>query len=140
MDVQIASSASVEYAGGMKCQYCGNKAKKVMGNVIYPHRKSLWKKKFFRCDPCDAHVGCHDTGNGRFKSMGQLANRALRRLRIRAHDAFDPIWQSGQMKRQLAYAWLANQMGLSVNETHIGHFNETQCARVIEICATFKGD
>lgn len=118
----------------VKCQYCGNKAKKVMGDEIYPHRKSLWKKKFYLCKPCDAYVSCHKTANGKFRSMGQLANRALRRARVQAHEAFDPIWNTGLMHRRQAYQWLSEQLGIPVDETHIGMFSEQQCARVIEIC------
>lgn len=120
----------------MKCQYCGNRARKVMGNVIYPHRKALWKRKFYQCKPCDAHVGCHQTSNGKFKAMGELANRELRALRVKAHAAFDPLWQSGSMSRSRAYAWLAGQMDVEVRDCHIGMFNVEQCRRVIEICST----
>lgn len=123
------------YDTSVKCQYCGNKAKKVMGDVIYPYRKSLWRKKFFLCEPCDAYVGCHQTPNGKFKSMGELANRELRQLRIKAHEAFDPMWLHGSMERSKAYAWLAMQMNLSTKECHIGKFNVEQCKRVIAICS-----
>lgn len=119
---------------GVKCQYCGNKAKKVLGNVIYPHKKSLWKNKFFHCAPCDAYVGCHKTTNGQFKSMGQLANRELRRLRIRAHNAFDPMWRDTGIARNKCYAWLAGKMRVPIRDCHIGMFNETQCQKVIEFC------
>jgi len=126
------------YDSSVKCQYCGNKAKKVMGNVIYPYRKSLWRRKFFLCKPCDAYVGCHHTPNGKFKTMGELANRELRQLRRRAHVAFDPLWTENRMTRAKAYAWLAEQMGLTSSECHIGKFNNEQCERVIELC-TNKG-
>lgn len=135
LTVPILSNETV----GMKCQYCGNKAKKVMGNVIYPHRKSLWKQKFFHCAPCDAYVSCHQRSNGKFKSMGQLANKELRRLRMLAHRHFDPLWMGGEMSREQAYYWLAGQMGMTRSEAHIGKFNDDQCRMVVEICKSRIG-
>ncbi len=49
-----------------------------------------------------------------------------------AHAAFDPLWQSGAMKRKAAYAWLAEQLG--VERVHIGQCDVDTCRRVVEIC------
>lgn len=54
--------------------------------------------------------------------------------RAAAHDAFDPIWQSGKMTRTAAYAWLAEQMGVSFDDCHMEKFSAEQCRNVIEIC------
>jgi hypothetical protein len=115
----------------LKCPYCGCKARKVTGQDIYPHRKKLWKRKYFACVPCDAYVGCHDVHGHKYKAFGPLANRELRRLRQKAHGSFDPIWQDNHMKRNEAYAWLASAMRLTVQETHIGMFDEDQCRKAI---------
>lgn len=51
-----------------------------------------------------------------------------------AHDAFDPIWQSGKMSRTAAYKWLAERMGLNADDCHMEKFDAQQCHKVIEIC------
>lgn len=53
--------------------------------------------------------------------------------RIRAHDAFDPFWKEGWMKRRDAYRWMAWVMGLPQEETHISMFSIPQCERLISI-------
>lgn len=83
--------------------------------------------------PCDAYVGCHVGSD--WKPLGRLANAALRKLKIQAHTAFDPLWKTGSMTRTQAYAWLADQMRLQVRETHIGYFDNEQCREVIKICS-----
>lgn len=115
----------------MKCPYCGALATKATGADLYPHRPELAGKRFMRCVPCDAMVGCHDTSG---KPLGTLANAPLRRARQQAHAAFDPIWRRRQLPRQKAYEWLARKLGLRRHECHIGLFDESQCARVVETC------
>lgn len=112
---------------GVDCPYCNDKdVPMVTGKEIYPHRKDLWKKKFFRCEPCKAYVGCHRDG----RPLGRLANRYLRRWKIKAHEVFDPLWKSGEMKRQEAYNWLAEKLGIPVEECHMGMFDSDMCKRV----------
>lgn len=62
---------------------------------------------------------------------------AIKRLsaaRCRAHNVFDPIWQSGEMTRSEAYRWLAERMGLSRSKCHMERMDEAQCDRVVDIC------
>lgn len=117
----------------MKCPYCGSKARRMTGKEIYPHRTKLWKRKFMACLPCEAWVGCHDTGGHKWKPFGQLANKALRSLRMRAHDSFDRLWKEGFLLRWRAYEWLSAEMGIDTKETHIGMFDEEQCRRVKQL-------
>ncbi len=53
--------------------------------------------------------------------------------RMAAHDAFDPIWQSGFMSRTDAYRWLAKAMGLPAHKAHMEQFDAEQCARVVRL-------
>jgi hypothetical protein len=121
----------------MTCNYCGAVADLVSGEVIYPHRHCLWGKMFWRCEPCKAWVGCHP---GTITPLGTLANAELRHMRNRAHEAFDPIWDSGQLARTQAYHWLANRMGMRKEDVRIGQFNLAQCQRVIDECSQFRQD
>lgn len=112
----------------MKCDYCGENAEKVSGKEIYPHRPDLFHKVFYRCEPCDAYVGCHPGGD---KSLGRLANMELRSAKRRAHGSFDHIWRNGDMTRKAAYKALSEHMGIPVAECHIGMFDIEQCKQVM---------
>lgn len=113
------------------CPYCERVSRLVTGEVIYPHRRDLWSKFFYACSPCGAYVGCH---RGTTAPMGRLANARLRSLKQAAHAAFDPLWQRADLSRRDAYRWLSKALGIPVNETHIGMFDEVQCQRVVDVC------
>jgi hypothetical protein len=65
-----------------------------------------------------------------------------RALRYEAHKVFDPIWRRKSHKqglatgfaRKKAYRWLARELGLDVDECHIGFFDAATCRRVIALC------
>lgn len=133
----------------MNCDYCSQPAELVTGAVIYPHRPDLGSLNFWRCAPCDAYVGCHEAGSYRmlgshkirhagFEPLGRLANAELRAAKQAAHKAFDPIWRCQYMKRKEAYAWLAEKLGIAVEDTHIGMFDVAMCRRVVEVCAEWE--
>lgn len=114
------------------CPYCGKRAEFVDSAEVY-HGRSYGM--IYLCRPCDAYVGCHGNGKGD-SPKGRLANAELRRWKIAAHNAFDPLWKSGPFRgrRNSAYAWLAEQMGLPKEKTHIGMFDVAECQQVIQIC------
>lgn len=114
----------------VKCDYCDRAAKRVTGKTVYPHRPDLFAKPFWACMDCGAWVGCHP---GTDNPLGRLANAALRKAKMAAHSAFDPLWRNGSMKRAEAYKWLAGQMGIAPQNCHIGMFDEDRCAAVVEI-------
>jgi len=109
------------------CSYCGDEAKRVKGKALYPKHKYLWGKIYFRCEPCDAHVGTHD-GTG--EPLGTLANKSLRMARMDAHQAFDQMWREHVVHRSFAYRWLRNRMGLE-RAAHVGGMTEEECQVVI---------
>ena len=113
------------------CPYCWNPAQLVDGGVIYPHREDLYAKWFWRCHPCNAYVGCHP---GTQNPLGRLADPELRRAKMAAHAAFDPLWKNGAMSRKEAYAWLAQALNLSPDDCHMGMFDLNGCKRVVEAC------
>jgi len=112
------------------CDYCGKPADFVTGKVIYPHLPDLARLRFYQCKPCDAYVGVHRNSTQPF---GRLANASLRKAKLRAHNHFDPLWQHDLMTRTQAYQWLASEMNLELERTHIGMFDEEQCAKVCEL-------
>lgn len=85
-----------------KCSHCGANCRLTNGAEIYPHRADLSGLRFWKCDPCDAYVGCHKPGmngpdnqNGD-KPLGTAANAELRKLRQQVHGMVDPIWQNAK--------------------------------------------
>jgi len=113
------------------CPYCGTASEHVDGDVVYPHRPELADKKFWLCRPCDAYVGCHP---GTPEPLGRLANAELRKAKMEAHTAFDKLWKGdqAQMRRADAYKWLAAELGIGVDDCHIGMFDLDACKKVIE--------
>lgn len=113
------------------CPYCSKKSVYIQSKMIY------------RCDPCDAQVGIHKHNH---QPLGSLANAELRMARKNAHAHFDPLWQrkmakesiSSTQARKKAYKWLAEQMGLTVDDCHIGIFDVEQCKKAVEICLPYR--
>lgn len=97
---------------------------------LYPHRPDLFGKRFWRCLPCAAWVGCHPDTT---EPLGRLANSELRSLKQAVHRVLDPLWQQGGMSREEAYAWLAEQLELTAEECHVGMFDPATCRRAIEV-------
>lgn len=111
------------------CDYCGRQAEYIDSKVIYGKSYGM----IYLCRNCMAYVGVH---KGTDKPLGRLANAQLRYWKKAAHAEFDPLWKYGKFKhrRNAAYAWLAEQMNLPVDKTHIGMFDVGQCKAVIQIC------
>jgi DNA-directed RNA polymerase subunit RPC12/RpoP len=118
------------------CPYCGAKSKMVTGADIYKGRPDLSGLLFYRCVPCDATVGINKKTGLPF---GRLANRDLRKAKMAAHDAFDPLWNvDGKMTRTEAYAWLSAELGIPPEQCHFGMFDIDTCNKAIAACANKK--
>lgn len=111
------------------CDYCRCQAELVDSSEVYGTSYG----DIYLCRNCGAYVGVH---KGTDRPLGRLANAELRYWKKSAHAAFDPIWEYGRFKgqRKKAYSWLAGEMGLPVDKTHIGMFDVDQCKKVIQIC------
>lgn len=128
------------------CPYCNKSARLVGGSVIYPDRKNLHGLKFWMCAPCQAWVGCHRedawtmVANQKVFSdgtlpLGRLANAELRMAKMKAHEAFDPIWKREQgVSRSEAYTWLRVMLGMHRDVCHIGEFDVAECEAVVRAC------
>lgn len=128
---------SERVAVSLNCRYCGEPARLVNGDQVYPHRPDLAGLKFWRCTPCDAWVGVH---NGTENPLGILAKAELRKLKTLVHAAFDPIWQKRGMGRSKAYRWLAEGLGISKEECHVGMFDEARCKAALAFLSAAKAD
>lgn len=126
-----------------RCRYCEQAAKLLrVGEPGYPYRTDYGPT--WVCVPCAAWVGCHP---GTTNALGRLANAELRAWKIKAHAAFDPLWQgkirrdgcSKGKARRAGYKWLADQLGIDVGLCHIGFMSVEECQKVVEVCtAVFK--
>jgi hypothetical protein len=130
---QLANALRAAGVIGVLCHYCGEKATQVRGATLYPFHYSLRDHIFWRCEACDAHVGCHQ---GTARPLGTLANNSVRRLRAQAHRHFDSLRKSKGRTRSEAYAWLAAKMELPLEACHMALMDYDMCAQVIDICRT----
>ena len=115
------------------CDYCGRPAKLVNSSIVYNGQDHgmIWL-----CSQCRAWVGVH---KGTIEPLGRLANAELRKQKRLAHAAFDTLWRGKEKHtRRWAYEWLAEEMGLPQEQTHIGMFDVDQCKEVIRICKEAK--
>ena len=83
---------------------------------------------------CGAYVGLHPaTGI----PLGTLATANIRAARKMAKNLFNPLWQGPNARvrnRSEAYAWLATQMDIPVEQCHFGWFDAAQCEHAAQIC------
>ena len=131
------------------CIHCDRPARRTDGREVYPHRRDLHDRVFYRCDDCDAHVGAHRSSG---EPLGRPANAELRRARMTLHhDVLDPLWLNapatggyepedlkarGRIQgsaRGRVYAWLADRMGLTREQTHTALFDLDQCRRAYRL-------
>lgn len=84
----------------------------------------------YRCRNLDCRGvhGCHPDGS----PVGTPADKATRKARAVAHDAFDRIWKTGKLNRTEAYEWLAGKLKLEKDQCHIGLFDRPTCRRLVK--------
>ncbi len=107
------------------CPYC-----KVEGVLVRTGYGRRWECPM---TGCDARVGVH-RDSPRAAPLGTMARAALRVERMKAHAAFDPLWQEKPAEfpsRRAAYEWLAKALGVPFKRCHIGEFDEATCVRVL---------
>ena len=119
-----------------KCPYCGSEVILTTNDFIYGRK--FWKGNncnAYACIVCKASVGTHPDG---VTPLGRLADDELKKLKMKAHALFDPIWKSGNTGRDQAYKWLAKKMGIPGKDCHFGHFNKAMLLKSIEILTKLK--
>lgn len=119
------------------CPYCGALATLVDDTAVY---QKSYGGKVWLCAPCNAWVGCHKNSKNCIP-LGGLGTANLRKLKIKAHALFDPLWKAAMKHRgwqqsyarAKAYSWLAQKMGIERSECHIGMFDEARVLHAIDI-------
>lgn len=126
------------------CVECGRMGVATTGAVLFPANPAIASRVFFVC-PCGAWTGSHE---GTAVPRGRPGNALTRQMRTLAHEAFDPIWRRSHIRRRdkhraqaraRAYRWLAQELGLHIDDCHIGLFDAAMCERVIQVCGERLG-
>lgn len=81
------------------------------------------------CQQCGGSLIANKYG----QPLGIPATKEVRRLRMRAHIAFDQLWRSGEVTRSSAQRWLATELGIPVQRCHFGYMNRQQLEAVIDL-------
>lgn len=121
------------------CDYCHEDAELVDKSEVY---RQGFGGKVWLCRPCRAWVPAHPDSPVH-KPVGRLAKATLRAKRLKAYVLFDQLWRatarlSGweeHKARHAAYLWLAEEMGITPANCHIGRFDEAATQVVIDICS-----
>ena len=116
------------------CIECGAGASLTDGRAIYPHRRDLYSKAFYRCR-CGAYCGCHP---GTTTALGSPCGPETRKARSAAHAAFDPLWRSKKMSRASAYAWLSEATGIPRERCHMGMMTADEARKVVAAVETLS--
>jgi len=116
----------------MKCPYCNKPTILRPSSFVYGKNAPDygWFWLCVRYPRCDAYVGCHP---GTQRPLGTLANKALRTLRINAHNLFDQLWKKGKLDRKQCYLLLQDATNLPPRDAHISRLNNEQCKKVIKL-------
>lgn len=77
---------------------------------------------------CKASHGAYPDGS----PLGTPADEKTRRARVEAHKALDGLWTNSEQRLD-AYAWLAKQLGIPLEQCHIARFDRARCQRVVEL-------
>ena len=117
------------------CHVCDLKvtAKLVYGKTIYPHRKDLYTKPIWQCTICKSYVGCHPNTKN---PLGSIVGSKVKQMRIQVHDALDPIWKSGTIKRSQLYKELSKELGWTYHTASIRSVKEAR--QVLRLLAEYK--
>ena len=84
-----------------QCNICG-------GGVIFTSNAKIYGRKIgngmcYLCTNCGAYVGIHDDG----RDLGILNDKALKKLKMEAHDKFDVVWKNKAIISPTGCGWSA---------------------------------
>ena len=117
------------------CHICGGSVRLGTHQEVYGMDYSDWPYVYI-CDGCKSYVGLHPFTN---IPLGIVAEKDTRKLRMKAKNLFEPLWQHGHMSRTEAYEWLAKEMGIAFGECHFGWFNDALCEIAIDTLNRMRG-
>lgn len=121
-----------------RCNICG-------GPVVYCSNAQIYGREYgsgycYLCKQCGAYVGTHKPRPK--EALGLLADSNMRKGKMMCHDIFDRFWRGepkAHKKRNDLYRWLANKMGISVEDCHFGYFDIHQLRKAYRILLEIQG-
>ncbi len=117
-----------------ECRFCADVVVLVENSVIYNGRTyGDWPYAYW-CGGCEAYVGLHPDTD---LPLGTLADKRTRDARNTCKKAFEPIHKEGYMTRKQAYQWLADKMGMGIEQCHFGLFEPQHCMAAKAFCDAF---
>lgn len=120
-----------------RCNICGGHVVFTSNAIIYG--KEYGSGKCYLCQSCGAYTGTHRPRPK--EALGLLADKSMRKGKVLCHDLFDAMWKGkpkARKKRKDLYAWLADRMGIPVEECHFGYFDIHQLRRAYLILKTVR--
>jgi ssDNA-binding Zn-finger/Zn-ribbon topoisomerase 1 len=112
----------------LDCHLCGAPM------VLRQTKKFKWRngqnRIFYSCSEyprCDGIRASHPSG----EPFGRPADPETRSYRIKAHEAFDPLWKDGRLTRKQAYRVLQHIMSMNREEAHISLFTKSDCEALL---------
>ena len=142
--------ATIPLTEDVRC-HCGS----LMELVPCPRHGKRRPRDQWTCPSCQTIRNTRHDGSVR----STAAPLPTRIWRDKAHKAFDPLWlefaaipayqipranskkkraralsRNQATARRRAYRWLAEQLRMSLDEAHIGMFDEATCRRVVAVC------
>lgn len=93
----------------------------------------------YYCTECHAFVGTHRPWPK--VALGVLADKHMRELKVECHNIFDKFWRGkpkAKKKRDDLYMWLANKMGIPIQDCHFGYFDRDELRRALKILCTVQ--
>ena len=104
-----------------------------------PARPRTRRPNAIKCPICKKDAYYLGTRNGQRNDCcglwswddAPLVDADTHEARIKAHEAFDFLWENKHMTRERAYRWLAETMGLSKDDCHIKQMDADAARKVI---------
>lgn len=117
-----------------ECRYCDGHVSLVRNSAVYGREFGGWPFVYL-CGDCGAYVGLHPDTD---LPLGTLADEPTRSARKSCKAWFVGLQRRMGWDRNKAYAWLAEQLGIDIDQCHFGWFEADQCLRAAQICAAAK--
>lgn len=112
------------------CRYCGGEVELISNSAIYGRSYGNWPYLYL-CRPCKAYVGLHPDTD---LPLGTLADARTREARKVNKGAFHDLLRARNWKRTEGYAWLAERLGIPVEQCHWGWFDADRAELAGAIC------
>lgn len=99
----------------------------VGGDKVYPHRKDLYKLKFWECPTCSNFVGTQHKTKTPLKPLGCIPTPELKVWRRKIHAVMDPLWKAKLISRSKLYSLLSEFHGKTYHTAELRSLADAEC-------------